>query len=132
MDRNKHDIEVLKEFLGFPINNSDNVFDKFLQIPNNIYHADPEKNERRFIYIPGSRQNKVVLVAHADTICKNNDSRVEFYEENDFFYGKDNSFLPADDRAGCAILWLLKDSGHSLLITDGEEDGKIGANYIKD
>ena len=40
--------------------------------------------------------------------------------------------LGADDRAGCAMLWLLKDSGHSLLITDGEEHGQIGAHHLTD
>jgi hypothetical protein len=39
--------------------------------------------------------------------------------------------IGADDRAGCAILWLLKDMGHSLLIVDGEEHGQIGSNYIR-
>jgi hypothetical protein len=38
--------------------------------------------------------------------------------------------IGADDRAGCAILWLLKDLGHSLLITDGEEKGGIGSKWL--
>jgi hypothetical protein len=35
--------------------------------------------------------------------------------------------LGADDRAGIAILWLMRRSGHSLLITDHEETGGRGA-----
>jgi hypothetical protein len=35
--------------------------------------------------------------------------------------------LGADDRAGIAVLWLLRNSGHSILVTDGEESGGIGA-----
>ncbi len=35
--------------------------------------------------------------------------------------------LGADDRAGITAMWLLRKSGHSILITDGEESGGIGA-----
>jgi hypothetical protein len=38
--------------------------------------------------------------------------------------------LGADDRAGCALLWLLRESGHSLLLTDGEEKGRLGAKWL--
>ena len=30
------------------------------------------------------------------------------------------------------MLWLLRDSGHSLLVTDGEEHGQIGAHYLRE
>jgi hypothetical protein len=39
--------------------------------------------------------------------------------------------LGADDRAGCAVLWLLKDLGHSLLVTNGEEHDQKGASWLK-
>lgn len=46
--------------------------------------------------------------------------------------GENRAFgIGADDRAGCAILWLLRDMGHSLLILNGEESGQQGANYLK-
>ena len=50
-------------------------------------------------------------------------------ERTEFFYrsGVYDEGIGADDRAGCAILWLLKDSGHSLLVTNGEE---IGCNRL--
>lgn len=35
--------------------------------------------------------------------------------------------LGADDRAGLAMLWLLRETGHSLLICDVEEIGGVGA-----
>ncbi len=35
-------------------------------------------------------------------------------------------------RAGCAILWILKDPGHSLLITDGEESHRQGSTWLMD
>jgi hypothetical protein len=37
--------------------------------------------------------------------------------------------LGADDRAGLAILWLLRDLGHSLMVTDLEEHGRMGSTY---
>ena len=43
----------------------------------------------------------------------------------------DNFGLGADDRAGCAMLWLLKDLGHSLLVTNGEEHGQTGSSWLK-
>lgn len=39
--------------------------------------------------------------------------------------------IGADDRAGCAMLWALQSCGHSILIADGEEHGKHGANYLR-
>ena len=39
--------------------------------------------------------------------------------------------LGADDRAGCAMLWLLKDLGHSLLVTNGEEHDQKGVSWLK-
>jgi hypothetical protein len=35
--------------------------------------------------------------------------------------------LGADDRAGVALMWLMRNSGHSILITDEEERGGHGA-----
>ena len=85
----------------------------------------------------GKRDDRCLLIAHADTYFD------EFYQENvvesDIEYKEGNYVsnsdvvgIGADDRAGCAILWLLRDSGHSLLILDGEEHGQIGAKYLRD
>jgi hypothetical protein len=38
-----------------------------------------------------------------------------------------NRGLGADDRVGIAMIWMFRNSGHSILITDGEEKGCIGA-----
>jgi hypothetical protein len=35
--------------------------------------------------------------------------------------------LGADDRVGVAMMWMMRNSGHSILITDGEESGGRGA-----
>lgn len=38
--------------------------------------------------------------------------------------------LGADDRAGCAILWLLRELGHSMLVVSGEESGRLGSSML--
>ncbi len=120
-------IEVLRSFLEIPLGSADGVFDRFLQIPGAICRG---VGLERFLYVRGSRTNKVLLVAHADT-----------YWDRDYGYDpspthkikiedveiravNEESGLGADDRAGCAMLWLLKDLGHSLLVTNGEEKGR--------
>ncbi len=128
-----NDVKILTEFLEIPIASSDGVFDKFSDIPGAVIRG---QGKERFLYIPGKRTNKVLLVAHADTVWDKHyddtfDYEQELIYENGFIRpGTTNCGIGADDRAGCAILWLLKDSGHSLLITDGEEHGSIGSYWL--
>ena len=127
---------VLEDFLSFPLESSVEILERFASLPNAIYHNDSQKCN--FVYVPGNRQDRALLIAHCDTV----------WDKEYFNYGeinqtvkcesgsysgvKENFGIGADDRAGCAMLWLLKDSGHSLLITDGEESGRIGAFHIKE
>ena len=122
-------IEVLKTFLSIPLWHSEGVFEIFKKLEPHIYKENPTSSLERFLYIEGTRPDKVVLVAHADTFF---DERYGWpqvahtLDERDgaiYSINEGNIGLGADDRAGCAILWLLRNSGHSLLITDGEEDG---------
>lgn len=133
------DIELLKQFLEYPIWSSKPVFEKFKTIKDSIFREADEQGKERFLFLNGKKENKVVLIAHADTVfdmCYDGNSpQKHFVEiENDYFVGKDEAekriALGADDRAGCAILWALKDSGHSILLTDGEEDGIIGSHWL--
>jgi hypothetical protein len=130
-----NDIEILKFFLEVPLKNSEPIFKYFLNIPNKEIVFRGERPER-FLYIRGHRKNKVLLVAHADTVW---DDSMEIPEKtkhdlvfsNGVFQSSSSVYgIGADDRAGCAILWLLKDLGHSLLITDGEESGGLGSNWL--
>jgi len=92
----------------------------------------------RFLLIVGTNENKVVLVAHADTYFDatygNEKQQHLVIEENGLFISHNANGvkigLGADDRAGCAILWLLLESGHSILITDGEEHGRLGSTWL--
>lgn len=93
--------------------------------------------------IPGERDDRALLVAHVDTVW--NDSMLIKPEFHDglLFSGfrsrgvnkKGHPFnegigIGADDRAGIAILWGLKDLGHSLLLTGSEESGCLGSTLI--
>ncbi len=108
---------------------------EFAKLPGAVSCFDGGK--RNFVYVPGTRKDRVVLVAHADTVWDSGYNQGEIYTqsltfENGVYSGTNSDCgIGADDRAGCAILWLLKDSGHSLLIADGEEHGQIGSNHIR-
>ena len=150
MENKNYEIDVLKEFLQYPLTSGEKIFEKFEQIPGAVHRKGD--GLEKFLYIPGKRKNKVVLAAHVDTYWDNhypcfnkeNDSKSkekEIYpvikEENTekgllFKSGLADYGIGADDRAGCAILWLLKDSGHSLLLLNGEEHGQIGATWLKE
>ena len=135
MDRNTAK-EVLERFLSFDITASKEVLDEFASLPRAVVHRDGGKEN--FVYVPGTRKDRVLLVAHADTVWDASYGNGEGYKqtltEKDGIYSgrKNDCGIGADDRAGCAILWLLKDSGHSLLVVDGEEFGQIGSHHIKD
>jgi len=121
-------LETLNEFISYPLNSTDEIMGRFATLPNAEWRKGNGK-QQQFVFVPGNRKDAVTLVAHADTVF-------DFVEHN--FSEEDgiiksttaNCGLGADDRAGCAILWLLKESGHNLLITDGEEHGQIGAKWL--
>ena len=131
--------EVLEKFLSMTVKSSDEVIDAFAALENaQKYGNEPLK---RFVYIPGTRDDRVLLVAHADTVWDKNymPELLSTPQKIDYMFGcyynsNPNSLtgIGADDRAGCAILYLLRNSGHSILILDGEEHGQIGANFLKD
>ncbi|TXT66026.1 MAG: hypothetical protein BAJALOKI3v1_50024 [Promethearchaeota archaeon] len=101
------------------------VLEKFASLDNSISHGEYKE---RFVFIPGSRQDRVLLVAHADTVFNRMKPKIKF--ENGVFSSElKNCGIGADDRAGCAIVWALKDLGHSIFIADGEESGCVASNY---
>ncbi|MFM8448702.1 MAG: hypothetical protein ACKOAY_01230 [Haliscomenobacter sp.] len=132
--------EVLRHFLEFPLWTSDPVFQLFSTLEGAVERANPDNRREHFLYVEGTRKDKVVLVAHADSyfdelLSPANKGIIHAVEErNGRFYSKNDHGLGlgADDRAGCAMLWLLRHSGHSLLITDGEERGLTGSSWLMD
>ncbi len=130
-----NDIETLRRFLEVPLETSEPIFQYFLSIPDREIIFRGER-PNRFLYVRGQRKNKVLLVAHADTVWDDffKESRHERHElifSSGIFQSSSSVCgIGADDRAGCAMLWLLKDLGHSLLITDGEEAGGLGSDWL--
>ena len=127
--------EALIRFCSFPLHTAQGVMQEFASLPNAIAHFDGDMHN--FVYIPGKRADRVVLVAHADTVWDSfgEDTPVpqSLCERDGVLFGKSPEVgIGADDRAGCAMLWLLRESGHSLLIVDGEEQGQIGSCHIRD
>ena len=129
--------ETLSQFLNTPIDCGDEIFNRFAALSGAIVEKGKESLQR-YVYIPGSRKDRVVLVAHIDTVWDKSYGRTSLEEhevsfENGFFCSSSSVCgLGADDRAGCAMLWELRDCGHSILIVDGEEKGKHGAKYLRE
>lgn len=104
---------------------TDEVLNTFASLPN----AQRVGNgDEQFVYIPGTRQDRVLLVAHADTTHK---KPVDIGYYAGVYLSRNNDVgIGADDRAGCNILWKLKDLGHSLLIPNAEECGCRGSRFL--
>ena len=127
-----NDRSILKKFLSMELSSPEKVFDEFKKLDNALYF--PEINgDDDFVYIPGYRDDRVVLVAHADTVFYKMGKHRIILENGIYKSAEQNEEIGigADDRAGVAILYLLKDSGHSLLVLNGEEIGSIGAYTIR-
>ena len=126
--------QIIEKFLNMPLNSADGIFAEFEALPGAIFNKGESALER-YVCIPGSRKNAIVLVAHADTVWDEsyNRSAQTTVQFADGVYTGTNSLcgIGADDRAGCAMLWALKDCGHTILIVNGEEKGKVGARFLK-
>lgn len=120
------------------------VLDAFHDIPTAYSDGYGQK---RFVYIPGTRDDRVLLVAHSDTVWDDQEIKIGYKAGGGIFYSRNRGHqfvkdkgnrsvnipgvgIGADDRAGCAILWYLRDLGHSILITSGEEDHGVGSSWI--
>ena len=120
-----NDIGALREFLALPLR-AEPVLEKFSHLPGAVKKTGGELEG--FVYVPPARQNAVLLVAHADTVA---DGSLEVVpDENEETIRNRRGILGADDRAGCAMLWQLRDTGHGLLVTDGEEYGSFGVAFL--
>lgn len=143
MPISNRDIDCLVSFLNIPLNRTDLVFERFMDIPSSHILGE---GKSRFLYAPGSRRDRVALVAHVDTLwdsralagCEEALNTVDSFEDaqvdlmfEDEYISNPGRILGGDDRAGCAALWLLQDLGHSLILTDGEELGCIGSKYLQ-
>lgn len=103
------------------------VLDKFAALPN---AQKVGSGDRQFVYVPGTRPDKVLLVAHADTVFCDAELDLLCYNKETIYSNSNKVGIGADDRAGCLILWWFRNSGHSLLIPNGEESGCIGSGFL--
>lgn len=126
MNNDALDNTVLKEFLALP-HRASAVLEKFAALPGAVRRSGGQGEG--FVYIPGTRETSVLLVAHADTAGEE-DIEIGLAEDDHTIRNR-AGILGADDRAGCAMLWLLRNTGHGLLVTDGEESGCNGACFLK-
>lgn len=112
--------ETLLNFLQQPLDTADGIFEIFSKLPGAQMHIGHKPGER-FLFIKGHRPDAATLVAHADTVFEVSGEH-EIVEDDDVFRSGSSCYgIGADDRAGCAMLWLLKDMGHHILVCDYEE-----------
>ena len=129
-------LSILSEFLNAPLECADQIFERFVALPHAVTSIGPEALQR-YVYLPGTRKDRIVLVAHTDTVWDKaynkpfSDAQSIEFEDGVFFSGNPTCGIGADCRAGCAMLWALRDCGHSILLVDGEEHGKRGAWYLR-
>lgn len=123
--------EILLNFLRYPLDTTEGIFEKFLAIHGARSFG---YGSERSLYIAGSRSNKVILIAHADTYWDSSNpymGNTELVIDGERIHNPQGG-LGGDDRAGCALVWILKDLGHSILITSGEEKGSVAVNWLID
>jgi len=145
------DYQNLLKFINLPIHRTKEVFDVFKELPNAIYrvyeleseepYTQADNRAKKFVFIDGTRKDRVLLVAHADTVWDldyyGSYSKNDFKNthkpilENGILKSSHHSHgIGADDRCGVALCYSLKDTGHSILIIDGEERGMIGSRFF--
>ena len=128
--------DLLEAFLKLPLGGTDEVFALFASLPGAIM-KEGKGPMQRFVYIPGTRKDRVLLTAHADTVWDERYGVAPIEPEDPkfmagiYYSSSPQHGIAADDRVGCALLWGLRNCGHSILLTDGEENGKIGARYLR-
>lgn len=104
------------------------VLDLFATLPNAIQVG---AGDRQYVYVEGTRDDRVLLVAHADTVFENRNQKVmPKYSAGKYFSSVQNIGIGADDRTGCCIAWRLRDLGHSILICNKEEIGCVGSRFL--
>lgn len=128
--------QVLLDFLNQSLDTADGIFEKFTAIPNTKIYKGQNPGER-FLFIEGNRADAATLVAHADTVFSQKGEHLIVEDGDILRSGNPKYGIGADDRAGCAMLWLLKNLGHHLLICDYEESTHsdavgncIGSKYL--
>ena len=98
---------LLQRFLSIPVEDGSEVFQMFSQLPGAVA-GEGEKPLERYIFVPGARKDRVVLVAHADTVwdrAYDHAAKASLIFREGVFSGESpDCGIGADDRAGCAMV----------------------------
>ncbi len=127
-------LPLLKEFLSYPLDDGTEILDRFAALPSAIRGQGDHPMER-FVYVPGTRKDRILLMVHVDTVWDRHYDNVQsqanpVFQSDRVISGIPAAGIGADDRSGCALLWHFRNSGHSLLLLDGEEKGHYAAKYL--
>ena len=127
-------LPLLEEFLSYPLDDGTEILDRFATLPSAICDRGEHPMER-FVYVPGQRKDRILLVVHVDTVWDRHYDIMQrgqkpVFQQDRVVSGTSLAGIGADDRGGCALLWHFRNSGHSLLLLDGEEKGHFAAKYI--
>ena len=108
-----YDEDVLKKFLDF--DSHEKIICEFYKFDNSSVSVTSD-DTKKFIYIPGKRKDRVLLVS---SLVSESDYEIlgNSIFENGIYRSSDPKARLDVERAGSAILYLLRDTGHSLLIT---------------
>ncbi len=106
---------------------TDEVLAEFGNLPN---AQTVGEGDERFVYIPGTREDRMLLVAHADTVWHDQKIELGFTTDQRLVSLTPGVGTGADDRGGIAMLWKLKDLGHSILVPNAEESGCRGSKFL--
>ena len=106
------------------------VAERFSSLPKaKRYLYLEDRPQHPIVFVPGSRKDRVLLVAHYDTVF--DDAELDIRQHGAVIYsGQDKIGIGADDRIGCALLWAMRSLGHSLLLLPDEEVGCKGSRAL--
>ena len=132
-DSREKDLETLVSFLRLP-HTPQAVLERFEKLDGAVSRRGQD-GDHAFVYVPATRPDgAVLLVAHADVAVEQPGAASLRIVNGVLLFNssKEVEVLGADDRAGCAILWALRETGHGLLVLSGEEKGSLGAHFLVD
>lgn len=118
-------IKLLRNFMNM---SEGEVVRKFMELPGSKRLATPY-GDAVYVKPKPLTTNPVLLVAHYDTVWRGETVR-PVLRGGVFESGKKGIGIGADDRAGIAALWELRDSGHAMIIVPEEETGCRGSGHV--
>ena len=136
-------LDLQNEVIDALVATPDELLDRLADLPGAI-RGEPTgaMKDDGWVFLPGARDAdaRVLLIAHVDTVADREPTHAEIWQRGSMLTRQKASGatwgvkdpLGADDRAGVAVTWMLRDSGHSILWVDGEESGGWGATAAAD